>query len=298
MMARQRSCLDPTPDALTVLDRLAGLSKVISPAVMEQALLDTGRAGNVPASCRTVSCSGWCWPWACSPICPFVRSSNTRGVCNRATKRPRSNLCEARQRLGVEPVQRVFDLVVKPLATPQTPGAFYHGLRLMGIDGTVLDVPDTSANEAHFGRSSGGRGDSAFPQVRKVSLVELGTHVEVAMAVGGYHDSEQKLVEQLWDHLPPDALLLEDRGFFSYAHWKKLDARGTKLLIRLKDNLILRSIQRLPDGSFLAKIYPSPQDRDKDRDGIIVRVIEYTLNDPERTGHGETHRLANNQPRP
>ncbi|MGZ3318931.1 MAG: IS4 family transposase, partial [Isosphaeraceae bacterium] len=73
------------------------------------------------------------------------------------------------------PVQRVFDLVVKPLATPQTPGTFYHGLRLMGIDGTVLDVPDTPANEALFGRSSGGRGDSAFPQVRKVSLVELGT---------------------------------------------------------------------------------------------------------------------------
>ena len=103
----------------------------------------------------------------------------------------------------VVPVQRVFDLVVKPLATPQTPGTFYHGLRLMGIDGTVLDVPDTPANEALFGRSSGGRGDSAFPQVRKVSLVELGTHIEVAMAVGGYHDSEQKLVEQLWDRLPP-----------------------------------------------------------------------------------------------
>ena len=47
MMARQGSCLDPTPDALTVLDRLAGLSKVISPAVMEQALLDTGRAGQL-----------------------------------------------------------------------------------------------------------------------------------------------------------------------------------------------------------------------------------------------------------
>ncbi len=91
----------------------------------------------------------------------------------------RSNLCEARQRLAVEPVRRVFDLVVKPLATPQTLGGFYHDLRLMGIDGTVLDVPDTPANDAHFGRSSGGRGNSAFPQVRKVSLVELGTHVEV-----------------------------------------------------------------------------------------------------------------------
>ena len=75
---------------------------------------------------------------------------------------------------------------------------------------------------------------------------------------------------------------------------EKTGRRGTKLLIRLKGNLILRPIQRLPDGSFLAKIYPSPHDRDQDRDGIVVRVIEYTLNDPERTGHGETHRLATN----
>ena len=75
---------------------------------------------------------------------------------------------------------------------------------------------------------------------------------------------------------------------------EKTGRAGTKLLIRLKGNLILRPIRRLPDGSFLAKIYPSPHDRDQDRDGIVVRVIEYTLNDPERTGHGETHRLATN----
>ena len=142
----------------------------------------------------------------------------------------RSNLCEARQRLGVAPVRRIWDLVVRPLATPQTPAAFYHGMRLLGIDGTVLDVPDTPANAAHFGRSSNGRGAGAFPQVRKVSLVELGTHVELAVAVGGCQDSEQALVEQLWEHLPPDALLLEDRGFFSYRHWKALDTRGVKLL--------------------------------------------------------------------
>jgi hypothetical protein len=205
----------------------------------------------------------------------------------------RSNLCEARQRLGVEPVRRVFDLVVRPLATPQTPGAFYKGLRPMGIDGTVQDVPDTPANAERFGRSRGGRGDSAFPQVRKVSLVELGTHVEVALAIGGWHDSEQKLVEQLWDKIPADALLIEDRGFFSYEHWKALHLR-VKLLIRVKGNMILNPIERLPDGSYLAKIYPSSCARDKDRDGIVVRVIEYTLDDPQRTGHGQKHVLLTN----
>jgi Transposase DDE domain len=124
--------------------------------------------------------------------------------------------------------------------------------------------------------------------------VELGSHIELAMAVGGYHDSEQKLVEQLWGHLPSDSLLLEDRGFFSYKHWKTLDMRGTKLLVRLKKDLILRPIERLPDGSFLAKIYPSSGDRDRDRKGIVIRVIEYTLDDPQRTGHGEVHRLGTN----
>jgi len=128
-----------------------------------------------------------------------------------------------------------------------------------------------------------------------VSLVELGTHVEVALAFGGWQDSEQALVRQLWDKIPADALLLEDRGFFSYKHWKTLDSQSIKLLIRMKSNLILRPLgERLPDGSYLAKIYPSSYRRDKDRDGIVVRVIEYTLDDPQRTGHQQTHRLVTN----
>jgi hypothetical protein len=83
-------------------------------------------------------------------------------------------------------------------------------------------------------------------------------------------------------------------NFFSYDHWKELDSRGVKLLVRIKSTMILKPIERLPDGSCLAKIYPSSYDRDKDRKGIVVRVIEYTLDDPLRTGHGETHRLLTN----
>jgi hypothetical protein len=47
----------------------------------------------------------------------------------------------------------------------------------------------------------------------------------------------------------------------------------------------------LPDGSFLAAVYPSPKARRHRTDGIPVRVIEYTLDDPARPGHGETYRL-------
>jgi hypothetical protein len=294
-MTRQGYGLEPTLDGRILLDRLEGLSKVIPPALLEQALSETGRS---PQRACILSHQVMLWVVLAMGVLTHLP---IRQVFKHARRMrpgqktpPRSSLCEARQRLGVEPVRRIFELVVRPLATPATPGAFYKGLRLMGIDGTVLDTPDTPANAARFGRSSGGRGEGAFPQVRKVSLVELGTHLEVAMAIGGWQDSEQKLVEQLWDRLPADALLLEDRGFFSYAHWKKLDARGVKLLVRMKNNLILQPIQRLPDGSYLAKIYPSSYYRDKDRDGIVVRVIEYTLDDPQRTGHGEKHRLLTN----
>src|SRR6202034_1687703 len=49
-----------------------------------------------------------------------------------------------------------------------------------------------------------------------------------------------------------------------------------------------------PDGSYLAKIYRSSYDREKNRDGIVVRVILYTLDDPQRVGHNEEHVLITN----
>jgi Transposase DDE domain/Insertion element 4 transposase N-terminal len=207
----------------------------------------------------------------------------------------RSSLCVARKRLGVAPVRHLFAQTVRPLAQPTTPGAFYGGYRLMGIDSTVFDVPDSPANDAAFGRPSAGpRGDGAFPQVRKLSLVELGTHVEVAMAVKHIHCGERTMVAALLRHLTSEMLLLLDRGFFSYELWRQLDSMGVKLLARVVKNLILRPIRTLADGSYLAKVYKSSYDRQKDRDGVLVRVIRYTLNDPQRVGHDEIHTLITN----
>jgi len=207
----------------------------------------------------------------------------------------RSSLCVARQRLGIAPVRQLFEQIVHPLARPETPGAFYRGFRLVGLDGTVYDVPDSDANAAAFARPSAGpRGEGAFPQIRKLSLVELGTHVELAFVVRSIAHGEQSMVDGLLRHLTDEMLLLEDRGFFSYDHWKKLTLRGVKILGRVKSGLILEPIRHLADGSYLAKIYRTAYDRQKDRGGIVVRVIRYTLDDPQRVGHGETHVLITN----
>jgi hypothetical protein len=207
----------------------------------------------------------------------------------------RSNLCMARQRLGVAPVRQLFSQVVRPLGRPDTPGAFDHEFRLMGIDGTILDVPDSEANAAAFSRPSAGpRGAGAFPQVKKLSLVELGTHVEVAFLVKHGHGGERAMVEGLLRHLTPEMLLLLDQGSYSYEQWRKLTATGVKLLARVVKSMVLRPIRTLSDGSYLAKVYKNDYDRQKDRDGIVVRVIRYTLDDPQRVGHGEEHVLLTN----
>lgn len=295
-MREPGSCTLPVHEADRVLDRLAGLEKVISSEAVRQALEATGRVNG-----RACPLTHEVMLWVVlamgvltnMPIRQVFKHARRMHAGETKTP-PRSSLCEARQRLGVEPVRYLHEHIVRPLATPDTPGAFFHGLRLMGLDGTVFDVPDSPANAAAFQRATGSRGPGAFPQARKASLVELGTHVEVALALGGWQDSEQELARQLWDQIPADALLIEDRAFFNYHDWQRLDTRGVKLFIRVKSNLILEPIQQLSDGSYLAKIYPNAYDREKDRHGIVVRVIAYQLDDPQRVGHGEEHRFVTN----
>ena len=131
----------------------------------------------------------------------------------------------------------------------------------------------------------------AFPQARKVSLVEQGTHAEIAMVIKRLACAETTAMQALWRHIPAGSLLLEDRGFFSYSLWKRALAEHVQLLARVKSNLIPEPIRHLSDGSYLAKIYRNFYDRSKDRNGIVVRVIRYKRDDPQRVGHHEEHVL-------
>jgi len=292
----QGQCTLPPDESGRILDRLAGLEQVIPPEAVRQALAATGRVNQ--RRCELTH-EVVCWVVLAMGLLtelPIRQVFKHARRLRYGEETPhRSSLCVARQRLGIAPVRHLFEEIVQPVARPQTPGAFYHGLRLVGLDGTVYDVPDSDANAAVFSRSSAGpRGDGAFPQVRKLSLVELGTHVELALVARSCSHGEQSMVGGLLRHLTAEMLLLWDRGFFSYDLWKDVTLRGAKILARVKSGLILRPIRDLADGSYLAKIYRSPYDRQKDRAGILVRVIRYTLDDPQRVGHGETHVLITN----
>ncbi|MBV9970058.1 MAG: IS4 family transposase [Xanthobacteraceae bacterium] len=189
----------------------------------------------------------------------------------------KSGISQARSRLGEAPLRRLYEQVVRPVATPASKGAWYRRWRLVSLDGSCLDVADTEANRAAFGCPGASRGASAFPQLRFVALVENGTHVLFGARAGGYAEGETTLAHAALAALRPGMLCLADRQFFGYALWQAAVTTGADLLWRGKHNLRLPREATLADGSYLTTIYPSDKDRRHRTRGLRVRVVEYRL---------------------
>jgi hypothetical protein len=189
----------------------------------------------------------------------------------------KSGISQARSRLGEAPLRRLYEILVQPIATRASKGAWYRDWRLVSLDGSCLDVADTEANRAAFGLPGASRGASAFPQLRFVALVESGTHVLFGARLGSYAEGETTLAEATLTTLRPGMLCLADRQFFGHALWLAATATGADLLWRGKHNLRLPREVVLADGSYLTTIYPSDKDRRHRAGGVRVRVVEYRL---------------------
>lgn len=197
-------------------------------------------------------------------------------------------ISRARVRIGSKPLEELFFRVAVPIAEPRSPGAWYHDRRVMALDGVVLDAPDTPDNVAVFEKKPHRDGESVYPQVRVVGLIECGTHAMVAAAIAPWRVYERELAEQLLDQIEPDMLVLADRGFYSYDMWRLFTDTDTDttLLWRVNSTLVLPVHTRLPDGSYLSELLPNKIKQDlrrgkrrhaPDNTSIPVRVIEYRI---------------------
>jgi hypothetical protein len=215
-----------------------------------------------------------------------------------------SAISQARARLGVAPLEELFDRVARPMARPGTRGAWFRSWRIMAIDGVVLDVPDTAENNEEFERASGGRGEGAFPVVRVVALGECGTHAIVAAALGTWSTGERTLAPQLLPALEPNMIVVMDRGFYSYQLWVGALRTGAALVFRVGANLQLPVLELFPDGSYRSVLLdPRRQSPIRKRarkagagphgdlsiletSGLPCRVVEYSV-----TGRGESEEI-------
>jgi hypothetical protein len=209
----------------------------------------------------------------------------------------RAALSQARQRLGPRPLWLLFRRLAGPVAEDGLPGAFLFGLRLMAIDGSTLDLPDTPENARAFGRPSttlkdGTRRWGPFPQVKLVWLVEVGTHVVCDLLIKPWATSEVPLAHRLLRSVGAGMLVMWDRGLHSYAMLRAALDQEAQVLGRVSAAVTLTPEELLPDGSFLTTLYPSARARSHGEDGILVRVIEYAIDDPARPRPDERYRLV------
>jgi hypothetical protein len=196
-----------------------------------------------------------------------------------------SALCQARQRLGEQPLRALFDRVAQPMLEPGTGGGWFASWRVMAIDGVILDLPDTPDNVKQFGRGGNAIADSPFPQTRIVALAECGSRAVVAAEIGECHAGERELARGFLDRIDETMLLLADRGFYSYEFWQQVRASGAQLLWRIKTHINLPVYEQLPDGSYLSALAPKSMRSDIargkprriERYEIPVRVVDYTI---------------------
>lgn len=222
-------------------------------------------------------------------------SQGVRFLAEEADDLPASKgaICQLRYEHGVQALVDLFHQVCRPMARADTPGAFYHGLRLMGMDGTDEAVADSPDNAAFFGRHTAGaeRGEAAYPQLKAVHLVEIGTHAIVDSGAWPVHSSEKTIGKRLVRTLQAGMLVLWDAGFHSLELVKLTLLSGAHLLTRLPSQVRVQKIDRLPDGSTLIALTQRNHHGRPVGTPVRLRLIEYTVDDPALPGYGKRRRL-------
>ena len=272
--------------------RIAALKRVISQSTVTAALEQSGRAGR---HCPRLPL--WLTVWLVIGMGLFgadgLRAVFKRLQPYRPGATPGGNtIAQSRLALGLLVFRLLARMVVGLLCDEDTPGAFYQGMRLMAVDGFVLDLPDTPDNERAFGRPKSGRSPGAFPQARVLALCEVGSHAFWRWSVKPFWRGEATMAGHLLRQLERGMLVLFDRNFLSFGNVSQVLDRKAHLLARVASNRILEPIEVLADGSYLAKTYKTEYDRKKGREGVVVRVIQYELTDPNRPSKEKVHRLV------
>jgi len=191
-------------------------------------------------------------------------------------------IAQARQRVGVEPLKRLFSQIAKPLATPSILDAYYANRRLAVLDGTTFEIPDTALNAKHFGYRANKHGRSACPLVKVVTVMELATRVALDVASGPIDTDEIVLAKEIIARSPSGLLYLADRHFPGTELCQQVIDRQSDFLFRVRSTYKLTPLaKRFADGSYLAVL------NNKVENPVTVRVVEYELK-----GSSERYRLV------
>ena len=193
-------------------------------------------------------------------------------------------LRDLRRRIGTGPVRRLFEVLAGPQGQPRTPGIMFRGYRTVSFDGCKsIKVPDTAGNRAWLGKQNAANGETGYPALALMTLVETGTRALLGAVFGPAAGGETGQALSLLPLLDKTMLLLTDRGFDGGDFLAAVAATGTQFLARLTSTRRPPVLRHLPDGSFLSVI-----------GGVKVRIIiaAVTVTCHDGTTYGGVYRLA------
>ncbi|MFP5346203.1 MAG: IS4 family transposase [Actinomycetes bacterium] len=193
-----------------------------------------------------------------------------------------SALAQARRRVGPAPLRWLFDLLRSPMAPPGQPGAWWRGLLVCAIDGTILTVPDSAAVLTRFTKQAGNHGGTGYPQLRLLALVACGTRAVIDAVFGPTTSGETTYAPRLLGSLKAGMLLLADRNFAAQDLVIDIAATGAHVLVRCKNGRKMPVLARYRDGSYLSVLGQ-----------LRVRVVEAEITVTTSAGrHRGVYRLA------
>lgn len=178
----------------------------------------------------------------------------------------RSSVSQARERVGSEPLRWLFERSGTTWAHRSANAHSWRGLRLYGMDGSTVRVPDTPENrEAFGGQLTWGR-FSSYPMVRIVVLMALRSHLLAAANFGRYEGvHELQYGKPLCPSIPESSLTILDRGYFGASLLLGIEASGGRhWLIRARTKLKMKVIERLGVGDDIVEMPISREARKQD----------------------------------
>ena len=196
-------------------------------------------------------------------------------------------LSKARVLLGEQVMRRLFELDAARTDLEPGIGAAWRGLETTGLDGTTIELFSNDELADAFGVPTGG----TKPKIRIAAHVRTGSRRWIAAAIGGYHDGENTLADQLESSFTAGIINLADRGFFSMDRWLRFSARGAHLAWRVKNgakSVPFKILRTLPDGSELVLLRESDsmlarrrrENKDKALPRLpdtVARLVSFTI---------------------
>lgn len=183
----------------------------------------------------------------------------------------------ARDKVGAQPLRDLFQATSDHWGLESAENLSWRGLKVLGMDGVMLRVPDSLENRKEFGLQNG----SSYPLIRLVTLMALRSRLMLNCAFSGCRTSELMLAKELLPSIPDSSLTIADRYYHCYWIWNAIrdEPKNRHWLVRARDDYrVWKVIKKFGPGDELAELRIRDdyrRDHPEMPEAIRVRVIRY-----------------------